>query len=128
MFNWIADYLSNRRQLVYVNGAFSKPSDISSGVIQGSVLGPLLFCIYINDVDSTDDRLFMVKYADDIKLAIAFSKDDASQISSTSKLQNEVNNVLDWSLLNGLYLNSNKTKSMHYGNRNIKFSTAATMM
>ena len=47
---WVTDYLTNRFQQVVVDGAFSHPAHVTSGVLQGSVLGPLLFSIYINSI------------------------------------------------------------------------------
>ena len=64
---WVEDFLHNRKQRVQVNGQFSKWSDVSSGIPQGSVLGPVLFVIYINDLpDSVLSDIIM--YADDSKM------------------------------------------------------------
>ena len=67
---WITDYLTNRMQYVVVNGVASKPLSVISGVPQGSVLGPLLFLIFINGIAelplSPESKLVM--YADDILL------------------------------------------------------------
>ena len=65
-------YLSNRKQRVVLNGAFSKYSSIESGVPQGSVLGPLLFLVYINDLEC------------DIKSKIKFFADDTMLFSVVS--------------------------------------------
>ena len=70
LVQWITDYLTNRTQFVVVNGVSSKPLSVISGVPQGSVLGPLLFLIYINGITelplSPESKLVM--YADDILL------------------------------------------------------------
>jgi len=51
VLKWIEDWLSNRKQCVVLNGCFSEWGDVISGVPHGSILGPLLFIIYINDID-----------------------------------------------------------------------------
>ena len=67
ILKWVEEYLNNRTQIVSVNGEYSETGNIKSGVPQGSVLGPLLFVIYINDIldhISTNGLLF----ADDTKI------------------------------------------------------------
>ena len=69
LLQWIVDYLSNRHQYIGVNGKTSTSSRVLLGVPQGSILGPLLFLIYINDitnVELNDGNLLL--YADDILL------------------------------------------------------------
>ena len=65
--NWIANWLSDRKQSVAVSGRMSCWEDVSNGVSQGSGLGPLLFIIYINDLDN-GVKSNLSKFADDIKL------------------------------------------------------------
>ena len=75
LMTWIKDYLSFRSQSVRFHGVYSSFKEITSGVIQGSVLGPLFFALFVNDVDAHVNDHLIVKYADDIKLAAAFEED-----------------------------------------------------
>ena len=62
--NWIKSFLSNRKQRVTVNGSLSDITDVTSGVKQSSVLGPVLFLFYINDIDGNSNSSISL-YADD---------------------------------------------------------------
>ena len=102
---WISNFLSNRTQTVLINNHHSYPTSVQSGVPQGSVLGPLLFIIYINDliqaINNPNTKIFT--FADDTKLV--------SPISSTSdqvKLQHDLNCVINWTKLNNMQLNKTK--------------------
>ena len=66
--DWFCSYLSNRKQYVCVNGHISETIQIRCGVPQGSVLGPLLFLIYINDLPSVTKCLTFYLFADDTNI------------------------------------------------------------
>ena len=92
VLEWIRQFLMNRRQRVCVEGNFSDWADIASGIPQGSVLGPILFLVYINDLPScvTDCRVKI--FADDTKLY----KEIQSE-SDCSVLQSNIENIYEWS-------------------------------
>ena len=66
VLNWIKNWLADRKQRVVLNGTFSDWINVTSGVPQGSVLGPLLFIIFVNDMEPAVSKL--LKFADDAKL------------------------------------------------------------
>ena len=68
--DWLASYLRNRKQFVTYDNFKSALGNISCGVPQGSILGPLLFLVYINDLTNVSDKLFSILYADDTNLFI----------------------------------------------------------
>ena len=112
--DWIENWLDKRLQRVGVNGVFSSWSEVSSGVPQGSILGPLLFTIYINDLeDNVVNRL--LKFADDSKI---WGRVDT--LEDRCSLQNDLNVLSDWATINQMPFNVNKCKVMHVGRKNEK--------
>ena len=107
--NLIKSYLTNRKQQVSGNGVSSSLLDINIGVPQGSVLGPILFLIYINDISSCSN-LKTTLYADDS----VFTLSHKSVNSLQSSLENELNKLNCWLKVNQLSLNVNKTKFMFF--------------
>ena len=67
---WFKYYLSDRKQYVYINGECSELKQITCGVPQGSVVGPLLFLIYINDLPNISKKLDLYLFADDTNIYI----------------------------------------------------------
>ena len=106
--DWLTSYLSNRKQCVVVGGVASPFNDITIGVPQGSILGPLLFTIYINDMQRATDRLTLVHYADDTT-ALAVG-DSISELCQT--VNDELAVVDRWLCANKLSLNIAKTSYM----------------
>ena len=115
ILNWIKSWLSQRKQRVVLNGSQSDWSPVPSGVPQGSVLGPLLFIIFINDIDNAVDAVYccLLKFADDTKgLHKVNSKSDAD------KLQNDLDNLYKWSCDWQMLFNLDKCHILHLGKNN----------
>jgi hypothetical protein len=113
---WFRSYLMGRKQVVDLNGTFSSFNNISCGVPQGSILGPLLFSLYINDMKSAVDCKLML-YADDSALIV--SSRDVDTIELT--LSNELIKLSNWLVDNKLSLHLGKTESILFGSsRNLK--------
>ena len=117
--SWIGDWLSDRKQRVVLNGESSEWSKVLSGVPQGSVLGPILFLVYINDIDCVLDAAstILYKFADDSKLLKAIDGD-----IDRAKLQDEVNALFQWCKDWGMMLNLDKCKVLHCGRNNPCYS------
>ena len=118
VLEWTRSFLSSRRQQVVVEGVVSSWVQVLSGVPQGSVLGPLLFVCYINDMPDMITS-FIYMYADDAKILNSVSG-DVDQAS----LQSDLDTLTEWSKEWQLTFNVNKCKVMHIGrnNRNIQYS------
>lgn len=80
-YDWLESYLSNREQYVHINNTDSKPLKINYGVPQGSILGPKLFIMYMNDVCEILDKANCILYADDT--SIYCSGNDLQQLLSS---------------------------------------------
>lgn len=111
--NWVKSYLTNRRQYVQINKTTTQEMLVNLGVGQGTVLGPLLFKLYLMDVPLCT-ILFMILFADDTTLvAVADSLAELEVLCN-----NELNKVDRWFELNGLTLHPEKTKIMVIGCNN----------
>ncbi len=99
--NWIENWLSYRKQRVVINGEASMWSDVTSAVPQGSVLGPLLFIIFVNDIDD-NIRSNMEKFADDCKLYLNVKTQANIDIlqSDLTKSFSRGRKIGRWSLMN----------------------------
>ena len=112
-FQWIQNYLTNRQQSTIVNGIASDKMDITCGVPQGSILGPLLFLIYINDLSCIATNTSMYLYADD---TVLLTNDDNIDDCKNS-MQRDIIKIANWCRSNKLSLNIKKTKCMLFGSR-----------
>ena len=116
VLTWIQSWLSGRRQKVGIGDKHSSWTTVLSGVPQGSVLGPLLFVLFINDID--DGILSKIsKFADDTKLCRAVGDEEEAEI-----LQEDLRRMFRWSQDWQMLFNLEKCSVMHMGKRNNEFS------
>ena len=114
LYEWIKNWLTDRKQRVIIKGKGSNWVDVLSGVPQGSVLGPLLFLIYINDIDdcaTTIDKLR--KFADDTKLGHCINSGNDKE-----KLQQALDRIVEWGNKWKMEYNVGKCKVLHIGQSN----------
>ena len=121
--DWIEQWLTDRRQRVVVYGEVSNWKSVLSGVPQGSVLGPLLFLIYINDLD---DNIIsnVLKFADDAKV---FRKVNTN--GDKQHLQNDLDRLVKWSEKRQMF-NFGKCKCLHtgHGNLDVNYNMGNTVL
>ena len=105
---WFESYLNNRSQQVHISGKLSSPKELKAGVPQGSVLGPLLFLLYVNDLPLTLQFCILDLFADDATL----SSSDSSILNLTNSLNVDLENFMRWCESNDMVVNVPKTKAM----------------
>ena len=115
--SWFRSYLTNRSFIVDVDATFSEPAKLVCGVPQGSILGPLLFLIYINDLPQSVKHSDIRLYADDT--CISFKHKDINIINE--KLNQDFNSLCDWFLDNKLsiHFGEDKTKTILFSPKNL---------
>jgi len=90
--NWFRSYLTGRKQFVYIDSCLSLSKQITCGVPQGSILGPLLFLIYINDIESSSNILSFILFADDT--SIIYSHPNI--LTAVTVINTELDKVSNW--------------------------------
>ena len=105
---WFKSYLSNRQQYVEFNGISSESCEIKCGVSQGSILGPLLFLLYINDLCNVSKVVDFILFADDTN--IFFSHKDFNLLPEI--LNSEMLKLTQWCRANKLSINFKKSNFM----------------
>ena len=116
VYEWIEDFLHDRVQRVLLNGKPSKWNKVSSGVPQGSVLGPILFVIFVNDLPEETNSIAQM-FADDTKLYRTI-KDQCDQ----KQLQKDIDALATWARTWKLEFNASKCKILHIGNNNLNYN------
>ena len=111
--NWFTNYLNNRYQYVCLNNTHSDRLPVTCGVPQGSILGPLLFLLYINDLNTVSKLLTLIMFADDTNIFISGrNSDDLTTIANS-----ELKEISNWFSANLLSLNIKKTNYILFGNK-----------
>ena len=109
---WVSNWLSDRKQRVVINGTHSDWVTVTSGVPQGSVLGPILFNIFINDlVEGLHSKISI--FADDTKLCKVINTEEDSFL-----LQRDLDRLGAWAEKWQMRFNTDKCKAMHIGRNN----------
>ena len=116
--NWFKSYLDSRIQYVEYNGVNSDNKNITCGVPQGSILGPLLFLLYINDLSNVSQKLFSLLFADDSNMFIK-GRDVDEMIN---EMNIELSYIMDWLNANKLSLNLKKTHFMVFRKKSGKIN------
>ena len=109
---WIEDWLSNRRQRVGINGCYSDWRLVTSGVPQGSVLGPQLFTIYIDDLEEGAECR-VTKFADDTKMS-----GKANCVEGVKRLQRDLDRLSEWARTWQMEYDVSKCEVIHFGRNN----------
>ena len=111
--DWLKSYLSNRKQFVNIDGCSSELLDVICGVPQGSILGPTLFILYINDICNVSNLVKFILFADDTNVFCAGD----NKLELECMLNRELAKLCKWFAVNKLSLNLSKTSYMLFRNR-----------
>ena len=109
LHEWIKEFLCARKQYVAVEGSLSNASEVLSGVPQGTVLGPLLFLIYISDIDEEITDSDVSCFADDTRVLKTIKDPNDRQI-----LQSDLNKIYNWADRNKMKFNESKFETINY--------------
>ena len=111
VLEWVGNYLKNRKQRVYANSTYSSCQSIKQGVPQGSVLGPLFYIIYANDLTKIIKNCEIAMYADDTVLYISNNNYNVA----VKGMQEDMDSLSAWCSANNIMANTDKTKILTFG-------------
>ncbi|MGB2240166.1 MAG: RNA-directed DNA polymerase, partial [Pseudomonadales bacterium] len=109
LYDWIQAWIRGRQQCVVVEGVSSPWVDVLSGVAQGSVLGPLLFLIYVTDIQTRLNGTLGLSFADDTKLIRGIS-----EVADHRSLQEDILRVTEWAIANNMVLHESKFQLLSF--------------
>ena len=104
----MTDYLTNRPSYVAINDSSSAHTISNIGIPQGSIIGPILFLLYVNDLPNVSHDLQTILFADDTTISMC----DRNFDEMTVRLSNELSRIHDWSIANRLTINVAKTEAI----------------
>ena len=110
VYNWLEDFLQKRTQKVVVEGQVSDSAPVISGVPQGTVLGPVLFIVFINDLTEVIKHSQLLIFADDSKITKKIET-----LEDHKKLQEDIHSAITWSMVNNMELNMDKFQLVQSG-------------
>ena len=116
LYDWLADFLSNRHQVVVLDGVMSYIAAVISGVPQGTVLGPILFLIFINDINDCVQHSVIGCFADDTRASMAINSE-----ADAILLQEDINSLLHWAVINNMEMHKDKFVFINFNCRSKKF-------
>jgi hypothetical protein len=123
-FEWFKNYLTNRIQYVCINDTYSNSNTITCGVPQGSILGPLLFLIYINDIVESSSILHFMLFADDTNLSYSDNCINNLKVIVNS----EIAKLSTWFTVNKLSFNCKKSNYMLFGHKHLDDALCKNMI
>lgn len=110
ILSWFKDYLTNRHQCTVFSSKKTSTTTVKLGVPQGSVLGPILFLIYINDISNLFIKAKSILFADDMTLYLTGPNQDQLVLNANHELEK----LYQWCLCNRLTINKKKKKNLLY--------------
>ena len=116
--HWFQSYVTEGEQTTRVGISTSSPLVVTHGVPQGSILGAVLFSLYMNDLPDATKTCSAESYVDDTKLFLSFATND--NVNALSQIGQDLNRVAEWCCTNRLLINPQKTKLMLFGTRRLE--------